>query len=76
MKQNVHFKNGTFYHQTGGGAEYLSTTFIDCPNGEKMALPRVFMQGLMAMSLSYFRTSSVIWDSRQSKLERLSLNYD
>lgn len=35
MTKNVHFKNGTFYHQTGGGAEYLSTTFVECPNGEK-----------------------------------------
>lgn len=24
-----------FYHKTGGGAEYYSTTFIECPNGEK-----------------------------------------
>lgn len=24
-----------YYHQTSGGAEYLSTTFVECPNGEK-----------------------------------------
>lgn len=24
-----------YRHQTGGGAEYYSTTFIECPNGEK-----------------------------------------
>lgn len=35
MEQNAHFKKGTFYRQTDGGAEYLSTTFVDCPNGEK-----------------------------------------
>lgn len=35
MEQNVHFKNGTFYHQTDGGAEYLSTTFIECKDGTK-----------------------------------------
>lgn len=32
---NQHFKNGTYYHQTSGGAEYLSTTFVECPNREK-----------------------------------------
>lgn len=24
-----------FYHKTGGGAEYYSTTFIECPDGHK-----------------------------------------
>ncbi len=24
-----------YYHQTSGGAEYYSTTFVTCPNGEK-----------------------------------------
>lgn len=24
-----------YYHKTGGGAEYYSTTFIDCGNGHK-----------------------------------------
>lgn len=24
-----------YYHKTAGGAEYYSTTYIDCPNGEK-----------------------------------------
>ena len=24
-----------YYHKTGGGAEYYSTTFVECPNGEK-----------------------------------------
>lgn len=24
-----------YYHQTSGGAEYYSTTFFTCPNGEK-----------------------------------------
>lgn len=24
-----------YYHQTSGGAEYYSTDFIICPNGEK-----------------------------------------
>ena len=24
-----------YYHKTDGGAEYYSTTFIECPNGEK-----------------------------------------
>lgn len=24
-----------YYHQTGGGAEYYSTKFVTCPNGEK-----------------------------------------
>ena len=22
-----------YYHRTDGGAEYLSTTFVECPNG-------------------------------------------
>lgn len=24
-----------YYHQTDGGAEYYSTTYIECPNGHK-----------------------------------------
>lgn len=24
-----------YYHRTGGGAEYYSTTYTDTPNGEK-----------------------------------------
>lgn len=24
-----------YYHKTDGGAEYYSTTYIECPNGEK-----------------------------------------
>lgn len=24
-----------YYHQTSGGAEYYSTTYVECPNGEK-----------------------------------------
>ena len=24
-----------YYHKTDGGAEYYSTTFVVCPNGEK-----------------------------------------
>lgn len=24
-----------YYHKTDGGAEYYSTTFVECPNGEK-----------------------------------------
>jgi hypothetical protein len=24
-----------YYHQTDGGAEYLTDTFIECPNGHK-----------------------------------------
>ena len=24
-----------YYHKTDGGAEYYSTTYIDCPNGQK-----------------------------------------
>ena len=24
-----------YYHRTSGGAEYYSTTFVECPNGEK-----------------------------------------
>lgn len=24
-----------YYHRTSGGAEYYSTTFIECPNGDK-----------------------------------------
>lgn len=24
-----------YYHKTDGGAEYLSDTFVKCPNGEK-----------------------------------------
>ena len=24
-----------YYHQTDGGAEYYSTTYVVCPNGEK-----------------------------------------
>lgn len=34
-----------YYHQTGGGAEYYSTTFAVCPNGEKEGtLPGVIMR--------------------------------
>lgn len=34
-----------YYHQTGGGAEYYSTTFTVCPNGEKEGtLPGVIMR--------------------------------
>lgn len=24
-----------YYHKTDGGAEYYSTTYVTCPNGEK-----------------------------------------
>lgn len=24
-----------YYHKTSGGAEYYSTTYVECPNGEK-----------------------------------------
>jgi len=24
-----------YYHRTDGGAEYLSDSFVECPNGEK-----------------------------------------
>ena len=24
-----------YYHRTGGGAEYYSTTYIECPNGHR-----------------------------------------
>lgn len=24
-----------YSHKTGGGAEYLSTTYVECPNGHK-----------------------------------------
>lgn len=24
-----------YYHKTSGGAEYLSTTYVECPNGER-----------------------------------------
>jgi len=33
------FMNGKttplYYHKTGGGAEYLFDTFVECPNGDK-----------------------------------------
>lgn len=29
------FQNGAFYHRTDGGAEYLSTEFIECANGHR-----------------------------------------
>lgn len=34
-----------YYHKTDGGAEYVSTTFTVCPNGEKEGtLPGVIMR--------------------------------
>ena len=27
--------NVYYYHKTSGGAEYLSTTYVECPNGER-----------------------------------------
>lgn len=34
-----------YYHKTGGGAEYYSTTFVVCPNGEKEGtFPGVIMR--------------------------------
>lgn len=34
-----------FYHKTDGGAEYYSTTFTVCPNGEKEGtFPGVIMR--------------------------------
>lgn len=24
-----------YYHKTSGGAEYLSTTYVECPNGHR-----------------------------------------
>lgn len=34
-----------YYHKTDGGAEYYSTTFIECPNGDKEGtFPGVIMR--------------------------------
>jgi len=34
-----------YYHKTGGGAEYYSTTFTVCPDGEKEGtFPGVIMR--------------------------------
>lgn len=32
------FQNGAFYHRTSGGAEYLSTEFIECADGHREGL--------------------------------------
>lgn len=36
------FQNGAFYHRTDGGAEYLSTEFIECANGHREGISPFF----------------------------------